>query len=354
MVSTSELICSAKARKYSLVLGVVGFLFSSTSFSSDLSSSLESDFEPGFGGFVQLAVLVSESESLSAVSDENERLTSLSQNAESESAETTTLLGEISYTLANRQTQLYAGTPQESLIEGHPVFELGVRHQQQDGTLLTVAYVPKLPGFDEVWEDPYLTDEKRKASDSYTQGVYISADYLYGGPLSLRYAYAMLDVDEENSGLSLVNQPNGLSAEDVSQLRRDADFHQGELSLTLPFTPSLYLVPAMIYTRADADGAAFSFDRYGAELFLVHTSQKFELTTGLAYEVSDYDKTHPVFDKEREDDQASAIISLAVLTPFELKNVRVDAVLSYHDRDSNIHFYDQQEVMAMLGVSYAF
>lgn len=354
MVCTSGLTCLTQTQKYTSVLGLVGFLFSSMSFSSELSSSLEPDFEPGFGGFVQLAVLVSETDSLSAVTDENERLTSLTQNAESDSGETVTLLGEISYTLANRQTQLYAGTPQDELVEGNPLFELGVRHQQQDGTLLTVAYLPKLPGFDEVWEDPYLTGAKRKTSDSDTQGMYVSADYLYGGPLSLRYTYAVLNVDVERSGQSLMNQPNGLSAKEANQLRRDADFHQGELSLTLPFSASLYLVPAMIYTRADADGDAFSFDRYGAELFLVHTARSIELTTGVAYEASDYDKQHPVFDKVREDDQTSAVISLAVLTPFNWQSVRFDAVLSYHDRDSNIHFYDQQDVMGMVGVSYAF
>ncbi|MFC3153118.1 DUF2860 family protein [Litoribrevibacter euphylliae] len=354
MVCVSGFIHPIKARLLTTTLGLIGYFLSSISYGSDVSSTAGSEFQPGWGGFIQLAVLISESQSLSAVSDGNERLSSLSQNAKSDTEGTLTPLGEVNYTLDNRQTQFYAGTPQDGLMEGNPIFELGLRHELQGGTLLTAALLPKVPGFDEVWEDPYLTGSKRERGDSTMVGGYVSAEYLYGGPISLRYAYATLDVEDEASGQSLLNQPGGLTSEDIRQLRRDADFHQAELSLTLPFSHALYVIPAIRYTLADADGEAFSFDRYSGELFIVETVDSLELNAGVSYDVSEYEESHPVFDKTREDDQFSAVVGLGWLEPFDWQQIRLDVLLSYSKRDSNIHFYDQEDTMGLVGVAYSF
>ncbi len=314
----------------------------------------EETLEPGFSGYIQLAVVAMENTSLSAVSDENERISRLDQNADSDSAGTAAIFWELNYTLDNQQTQFYMGTPEQNLIEANPLFEVGVRHQFNDGTLITGAFLPRIPGVDEVWEDPYLTNADRKETDSSMQGAYLSAAYLFGGPVSVRYVYASLEVDDEASGASLLNQVNGLTAEEVKTLRRDADFHQTEVSLTLPFSARMYLIPEVYYTLADAEGDAFDFDRYGGELFLFFCPDGLEISTGVSYEQSEYDQSHPVFDKTREDKAVSATASIGVLQPFGWEPIRMDAVFSYSETDSNIEFYDQEGSLGALGVTYSF
>ncbi|GAA3928165.1 DUF2860 family protein [Litoribacillus peritrichatus] len=326
-----------------------------TPLSASFATELTEPIEPGFSGYVQASALISESKSLSGVSDDNETIDSLNQRADSVTRALPILLFELNYGFENQQTQLYVGTPEDNITEGNPLFEIGIRHQLKDGTLLTAALLPKMPGFDEVWQDPYQTGAKRKETDAQMEGFYFASDYILGGPVSLRYAFAQLDVDKERSGQSLINQPSGITAEESKQLQRDADIHQVQLDFTLPLMHyRLFVVPSLLYTTAEADGAAFDFDRWGLELHTLYTTNALELTAGVSYASSKYDTRHPVFNRTREDDRVSALAGIGFIEPFNWQNIRLDAMVSYSERDSNIAFYDSDSTMAMVGIAYSF
>lgn len=123
----------------------------------------EDDFEPGFSGYVQPMVGIMSTKSNSEVGDENEKINSLNQDAESETQFAPMLLLNTKYTLDNRATQFYIGTAGEEVIEGAPFLEAGIRQKLSDDTLLSAAFASSfcLMG-DEVWSDPFLTGQKRK------------------------------------------------------------------------------------------------------------------------------------------------------------------------------------------------
>ncbi len=321
-----------------------------------LSNVLDESMEPGVSGYVQFLPATNEFTSLEAVSDNNEKIDSLNQDAKSETEAIPAFLWSLDYTLDNRQTQLYIGTPEENITEGTALFELGILHQLTDGTLLKAAYLPKIPGIaSKVWKDPYKTGSKREKTDSEVDGFLLSADYLFDSPLSLQYGFAKQQIKDERSGQSLLNQPtNGLTNNELSLLRRSAEFQQTKLTLTLPLEPSFVVIPSILYTVADAEGDAFSYDRLGADLLLLYTTNNYEFNISFSFATADYDRSHPVFNKVREDENVSMMTGISFIEPFDWKDIHIDGIISYSRQESNIKFYDEESTIGAVGISYQF
>ncbi|MCD6725571.1 DUF2860 domain-containing protein, partial [Vibrio cholerae] len=79
-------------------------------------------------------------------------------------------LGNVQYTFASGNTQLLAGQSTDQVIEGQLQAELGITHRFERLGEITRAYFPALPGINETWRDPYLTQTARAATDICTQG----------------------------------------------------------------------------------------------------------------------------------------------------------------------------------------
>ena len=126
--------------------------------------------------------------------------------------------GEVTYTFAASRTQLYFGNQLEDFIQFDFSTLLGVRHELGDKSLIAASYVfSSVPT--EVWEDPYLTNQRRSKTDRDSNGLRLEWDKIAGTGLGIQYTYRNIELDDEMSGQSL-----RLSASEMDLLDREGKF----------------------------------------------------------------------------------------------------------------------------------
>lgn len=314
----------------------------------------EFPFEPGFKGAIQPGVAVVSTESLDNVDDDNRRINSLDQDPDSETEIVPILLWEMTYTMENGRTQFFAGTPEDSMVDGAFLLEAGVRHALEDNTILFAAVTPGIPlAEDEVWSDPFLTGAGRSETDREVSAFRLGASDIMGTRLFFSYGFADQDIDRETAGQYLVNQGSLTSAQ-AATLNRDAQFHWLEAGLVLPATPTLVVIPTAHYMRGDADGEANSFDNCGAALTLTVPTESYEFFTSASLDFLDYGAIHPVFNKARED--LKFTLSAGVTIPRLLGHDALSLTLlaAWSEQDSNIHYYDSSDLLAGMALAWHF
>ncbi|VFQ42532.1 DUF2860 family protein [Desulfoluna butyratoxydans] len=310
---------------------------------------------PGFVGDITLMPgVIHATKALNDVGDDNERIDSLDQSASSETKVIPIALWHLNYTFDNLRTELFAGTPTSNIVKGTYFLEVGARHRLDNGTALSLAWIPELPLIDdEVWKDPFLTGVDREETDRTSQGVQVKADSILGSPFFVSYAFAVNDIDEEESGQSFITEGGDpLSDEELSSLRRSSEAHLIEAGLTLPVSRALILGATVDALRNEADGNAHQFDQFGGKLSAILRFPACKAFSTVSFHQANYDETHPVFEKKREDTSYSA--SLGLEMPLPVEDLSFSLLMRYARTDSNIDFYEGDAVMGGMGVSYRF
>ncbi|MCG8636494.1 MAG: DUF2860 domain-containing protein [Desulfobacterales bacterium] len=320
---------------------------------ADDSGEDEDAFKPGFSGYVSPIVGIEQSKSLSEVSDDDKRINSLDQDAGSETEISPMLLWKMGYTLENGITRFYAGTPEENIVEGNFLLEAGIR-QKIGGTVLTAAWIPNVPLLDsEVWSDPFLLNRDRAETDQDAQAFKLEADSVFGSPVTLRYGYGTLDVDNEQSGAYHASI-GAITSDDLSKLNRDSDFHLIQAMYTFSLGQGINIRPQFGYMIGDADGGANSFNRYRGEITVFYPLDKWVFFGNIHGAVYDYDETNPIFGRARKDDEYGFSMGVSYDAPFGWENISLDFLTGYENRDSNIKFYDSRSAMCAVGMSWSF
>ncbi len=313
-------------------------------------------FEPGFSGFIQPMVGIGYRKSLSAVTDDNKQIDSLDQDAASETSFIPMLLWNLGYTLENKTTRFFAGTPEENILEGTFFLEMGIRQKLGDGTVLTAAFIPQIPLIDdEVWQDPFLLGSDRLETDRDSHAFRISAESLLGSPFTLKYGFGTQDIDNDQAGLYLSQQPGStLTAQDLQSMKRSGDFHQVEVQYTLDLGRGAMVKPGFYYMKGDADGDANSFNRLGGKISITKPMGRYLLFSTLSMDHSDYDSPHPVFQQTRKEWKYKAILGGGYREPFGWKNFMVNLYTGFSKEDANIGFYDSTAIMGGVGITWMF
>ncbi|HCY84398.1 MAG TPA: hypothetical protein DHV36_04615 [Desulfobacteraceae bacterium] len=309
-------------------------------------------FTPGFSGYIQPMAGIVYSKSLSSVSDDNKRITSLDQDAESETQFSPMLLWGMGYTLKNESTRFFAGAPEENIIEGDFFLELGIQQKLGDGTVLSAAYIPGVADED-VWADPYKLGSDRSETDRESQAVRVAAESILGTPLTLQYGFGTQDIDKDDAGLYHFQQ--GLITRlEQETLKRAGDFHQVQATYAIPLGAQTLLQPGIVYTKASLDGDASSYDRIGGHVSLTTPLGPWHCFTTISVSRAAYDASNPVFDKTREDWTYGAIAGAAYAAPFGWKSVMFNLYTGMNRDESNIKFYDSSAAFAGIGVTWMF
>ncbi|MCG8684525.1 MAG: DUF2860 domain-containing protein [Desulfobacterales bacterium] len=311
-------------------------------------------FSPGFSGSIQPMIGIIHSKSLSEVSDENRKIDSLDEDADSETEFAAMFLWDIGYTLENRSTRFFAGTPEQNIIEGSFMLEAGIQQKLMNGTILSISYIPEIAGLaDEVWEDPYLTGADRDETDRESQAVRVGAESIFGSPLTLRYGFGTQDIDNDNAGLD--NYQRGtITYEEFRSLKRSGDFHQIEALYAIPLNNHIMIQPCLTYTKGDMDGDAYSFDRFSGQITFKTHLGKWNCFSTLSIEHTEYDATNPIFEKTREEWAYNAIIGAGYMAPFGWNNFMFNIYSGFTKDDANIGYYDSTAIICGIGLTWLF
>jgi len=295
----------------------------------------------GFAGEVSLSTGFYSVESNLNTDDDNKNLDSLYDTNDAVTGGLLLPLGNLTYTFGNDlNQQFYAGTSREDIATGTLAFEMGYKYQLASGMIIDASILPTIMS-GEVWADPYKPTN-RQTTDEDGNAYRLQLKNIAGSKFSVDMAYATKDVETDVRG-----------AIDPS-LRRDADTIFFKTDYKYMVDQTTMLQPRLSYVSSDADGDANSFKGYGVELsyFKFLNRHQFALTAG--FNTRDYDAVNPVFGQTREDDEMSLFAAYEYANFMDWQDWSFISFAGFGSTDSNIDFYDKNEYMMSVGMSYKF
>ncbi|WP_194437393.1 DUF2860 domain-containing protein [Vibrio fluminensis] len=304
----------------------------------------------GFSGEVSVSTGFYSIESNLNTNDDNKELDDLNKTNDAVSGGLLLPLGNLSYTFGDKlNQQFYMGTSREDIATGTLAFEMGYKYQLASGMIIDASILPTIMS-GEVWEDPFKDNGKRKTTDEDGNAYRLKLDNIMGSKFSVDMAYATKDVEDERSGMA---DPM-LTAAQRDSLRRDADAFYFRTDYKYMVDQTTMLKPRLTYISADADGAANSFKGYGVELsyFKMLDRHQFALTAG--FNNRDYDAVNPVFGETREDDEMSLFAAYEYANFMDWQDWSLVSFAGFGSTDSNIDFYDKNEIIMSVGMNYHF
>ncbi|MEZ8697181.1 DUF2860 family protein [Vibrio lentus] len=305
----------------------------------------------GFSGnFSVLAGFYSDSSNLSTEQDSNQA--SLTIEGDSENQGLLGFLGTVQYTFGESLThQVYAGTTREDIATGTIAFEIGYRHQLSGGTILDVSVLPTLIS-GKAWADPYEVGVNRNETDVKGNVGRLQLTNIGGTAFRTDFAIGQSDVDDELSG---TQNELGLSDEAVALLDRERTYVYAKAGypFILPNQAGVF-VPSMVYFNSDAEGGALSFDSYGIELNYAKRIGRHGFVITLDASDRQYDEANPIYGKAREENEYGAFLAYEFGGLMGYEDWSFITLLGLRTIDSNIDFYNSEQVLASVGVDYKF
>ena len=324
------------------VLPVVFSAFASMPAYSGLAPS------EGFSGnFSVLAGFYSDSSNLST--EQNSNQTNNVTEGDSENQGLLGFLGTVQYTFGESLThQVYAGTTREDIATGTIAFEIGYRHQFSGGTILDFSVLPTLIS-GKAWSDPYAVGVNRSETDVKGNVGRLQLTNIGGTGFRTDFAIGESDVDDELSGTQ------SLSVEDAALLDRERSYVYAKVGypFILPNQAGVF-VPSMVYFNSDAEGGALSFDSYGLELNYAKRIGRHGFVVTLDANDRQYDEANPIYGKAREENEYGAFLAYEFGGLMGYEDWSFITLLGLRSIDSNIDFYNSEQVLASVGVDYKF
>ncbi|MFT6927730.1 MAG: hypothetical protein ACJAZP_003369 [Psychromonas sp.] len=258
-------------------------------------------------------------------------------------------LASAQYTFDELQTQIFAGNSREQISVAEFQYELGIKHVFNNRSQLTVAYFPQLPFFNEAWQDPYLIGSARTTTEQNTQGGRVALTRIAGSSITLKYAFAITSIENEQSGQSI-----GLNAAQLSLLQRDSFYQRIEIETMFPIAPGVFFKPALQYTRRSADGEAHNFDQYGAQLGLLVFKGRHSLITTFNTGIKKFAVDNPVFSEKQNTVTAAVFSVYSYAQALNWQPLSFNILAGYKKENSDINFYDSKGLFMSTGLSYKF
>lgn len=249
-------------------------------------------------------------------------------------------LGLIAYDLTEQRNQrVYLGTSRDDLAVGDLAFEIGYQYNFMNGTTIDVAFLPTIMS-GEVWADPYKTDGPRKKEDVEGYAYRLKLNNLMNSGISLDMAYATKEVDNE----AIIDE----------SLHRDADVYYAKASYYSAITTNSGFLTSVSYKHNDADGKAETFDEYTAEFTYSLIGDVHSLALTGSYGYRNYDSASVTFNKKRSDDQYGVFLAYEYADFAGWDNWSLISLSGVDINKSNIKFYESEDYLVTVGMSYKF
>jgi len=268
------------------------------------------------------------------VTDDNRIADDLTSNAGNASEFKPLPMPELGYVFKSTGTEISFGGSR-----AYGAFGLTVSQPfKKIGTLsITGSY-----GQDDVWKDPYITDVKRKKTDSISIGGELKWERIFNTGLMVSYGYDNVEVDKDEIG------------DRYESLRRDGDIHNARIGYVIPFSRRNILIPSVSASRDELKGDSNSNNRVGVGIEHIYTWKKINFATSMSAGFREFDEIHPVYGKTRDESDFSVNEFITFIEPFGFKQFSTHILLGFSYADSNIDFFDSSIMMMGLGVGYSF
>jgi len=273
---------------------------------------------------------------------------SLSDSPETESFAMPQINLNFKYTFST-QTQLFAGSSVEDILQFDTASVVGVRQQFSDRSIIEFSMVstPLLSPV-QVWSDPYVTGVERQETDRTSRGGRIEYANILGSGFGVQYTQRNTKLDEELSGTTDFTSAEAQLLDREGDIKRLVGYYR--------FKPvGRNIFELRISQRSDdLDGKAMSGDDNQVQVTHVYIGARFTIASNIFLSQKDFDDVNPVFGVKREDDTSGLGFVLIDSELFGNKDWYGQATAVWHDRDTNIEFYDDSSAMISIGAQYRF
>jgi hypothetical protein len=241
------------------------------------------------------------------------------------------------YAFQGSDTEVYLGTP---LDESGIALTLGLAQTFIDKSKLDLSVFSKI--MTEVWKDPYIAGVERDDTDIKDVGFTIDYDRILDTGLNLYYRYNLVDVDEDVIGTRF------------NDLKRDGIIHTTGLGYMIDLNESNIINPGFEYSMANMDGESNSYNSYKIKFGYKRMKNDYILNAFVSADKKDYDKTHPIFNKTRDETEYSATAIFTLFNPFDYDKFFTNFIVGYSCSDSNIDFFDKRTYVSGVTIGYIF
>lgn len=262
---------------------------------------------------------------------------------------------EVAYTIASTRTQFTLGNQLEDIARMNIGQQLAVKQELPDQSIVSAGLLfSSIPT--EVWEDPYVANAPRSATDRGSAGLRLVYDRILGSNFEVRYSLRSIDIDNERSGLTGVL---GLTPAQASQLRRDGSEHHLDVSHRFVFDRRHILTPSLTFFREDRDGEAMSQTGADLQLTYIYLGRPVTVVLNGMIGLSENDEANPIYGRTQETDRFGANAQLFYRNPFGWKpfgheHFAVFVSGTFFRADANINFYDTQVLLGVGGILVRF
>ena len=253
---------------------------------------------------------------------------------------------ELSYTFESTRTQLHIGNLLEDYLSMDMTTIAGVRQDVGRAGLIGASYRATTIQT-EVWQDPYLTDAKRKDTDRTNEGFRVFWQQFMSSGLEFRYTYSEIDIDDELSGQSLA-----LTPAQRQLLDRQGDIDNFALLYEFSSDDRKHIVePQLAYIDRDLDGNAMANDGVRASVnYIYQHDDHWRWVVNASYGDYDYKEANPIYDYKDKSNHYGASLSMFYTGAFGLKHWTFNATAGWYEQDNDLDFYDSSVGVVALGM----
>lgn len=292
--------------------------------------------EPGFSGRLQGGAIFIQTDSQMSTDDTNRQTDDLDGPAGTHNISS----GIASVYLRHQfedGTAIYAGNPLE-VGEGLAL-EAGISRPIGAGTLdIALTTLP----IGEVWKNPYQTVGARDKTNIDVYGLHVKFQEIAGSPWEINYKIDRIDIDDDEIG----------DLED--DLERSGQTHELGVKYNTPPQGGFSLSPELSYTYGDINGSANSYQGMKVGALLKDVRPPWVLIGLLSGFHNQYQKTHPLFGKSRQESGITTFAQAMRLNLFGVERLFASFGAGYVWSDANIDFYDSQTIIGLASVGINF
>ncbi len=280
------------------------------------------------------------------------------------SGATPVAVNEFSWNFGNRN-ELFVGETVENAVTFDRGSQMGWRKTFENAGTIEVSGVFNRLVPTDVYEDSFLTGEKRKETEATRIGGRFQWDKIFGSEFEVQLTFRDINIDTDNNGQSLVigdpgnpqDLPTGvnlITRQQQQLLRRDAS--EVFTRVSYEFTPGQRhsIRPLIGYSNRSADGDAESFDALRAQVTYKYMSKAFVYVANAVLIERKYDARNPIYDEFR--DSTSYLLDSTIFVPlkFGSGNWGWFANATWGQEDSKINFYNQKALRVVTGFQLKF
>ena len=317
-----------------LFIATLAILFIATSLTAHAQGPDAS--EPGFSGRLQGGAFFVQTDSQLSTESTNRSIDDLDGPADTHEV----ISGMASLYLRYQfegGTAVYAGNPLE-IGEGFAL-AAGMSHPMDMGTLdVALTWLP----IQEVWKNPYLTGSPRDKTDVDTLGLRVQFQEIAQTSWEATYNIRRIDIEDDEIG----------DLED--DLERTGWTHELGVKYTLPLKQNLALTPELSCTYADIEGRSNSYNGIKLGVQLKRFRPPWVLIGLVSGFHHQYQKTHPLFDKTRQESGITTFAQVMRLNLFGVERLFASFGAGYIFSDANIDFFDSRTVIGLASVGINF